>query len=220
MLSFAVVVGLLTLTPGIDTALVLRSSLTEGRRAAFSTLAGVSLGVLVWGVAAAVGISALLTASRLLYDVLRLAGAAYMIYLGAKLLWHSRAASGVDLPDAPGDIESDGRAHGAALASTHPPRLRGAFARGFLTNVLNPKVGVFYVAILPQFLPHDVPAALGGLLLALVHFVEGWAWLSLLILATQAMRSWLARPKVERWIDRVTGLVLIGFSVRVATDWS
>lgn len=90
VLSFAVVAGLLTLVPGIDTALVLRSSLTRSRTYAFSTALGISTGAMVWGVAAAVGVSALLAASELAYRALTLAGAAYMVWLGASLLWKSR----------------------------------------------------------------------------------------------------------------------------------
>lgn len=205
MLSFALVVGLLTLTPGIDTALILRSSVAEGRGPAFATLAGLSLGVLIWGVAAAVGISALLTASQLLYDLLRLAGAGYLAYLGIKFIWQARSTRGLDLADPEQQVATS-------------PRLRTSFMRGLLTNLLNPKVGVFYVAILPQFLPPDVPAAIGGLLLAFVHFVEGWAWLSLLIVATQFMRRRLQRPRVEAWIERITGGVLIAFGLRLATS--
>lgn len=208
MLAFALVVGLLTIAPGIDTALVLRSSVTEGRKAAFATLAGISSGVLVWGVAAAVGISALLTASELAYNAVRLAGAGYMIYLGLSFIWHSRTAKGID-------VAAEDKAESSRAEIT----VRAAFSRGFLTNVLNPKVGVFYIAVLPQFLPPDVPAALGGLLLAFVHFTEGWIWLSILIVAMSFMRSWLQRPKVEAWTDRMTGAVLIAFGLRVAAEW-
>lgn len=200
LLSFAVVAGLMTLVPGIDTALVLRTSITQGRSRAFAAAAGISVGVLAWGIAAALGISALLQASQIAFDVLRWAGALYVIWLGVTLILRARRGEQIDL----------------SVASTSRESIGTGFRRGFLTNLLNPKIGVFYVAMLPQFLPDDVPAALGGAALALVHVIEGMIWFSVLIVATHALRTWLSRTAVQRWIDRITGIVLIGFGIRVA----
>ena len=202
IIGFAIVAGLMTITPGLDTALVLRAAVTGGPRAGYATGAGISAGVLVWGVAAAVGVSALLNASQLAYNILRYAGAAYMICLGAKLLWNRRpGASTVANADLVGGDETTLREH---------------FMRGFLTNLLNPKIGVFYMAVLPQFLPHDTPSALAGLVLASVHVLEGLVWFTLLIVGSAVMRTQLQRPAVQAWTDRITGGVLIGFGVKVA----
>lgn len=198
VLGFAVVAGLLTLVPGIDTALVLRSSVAGGRRAGYATVAGISLGLMVWAVAAAIGVSALLAASQTAYIVLKTAGALYMIWLGVRLIRSRRTT-----------------------ATPAVPRDRGlmaSFTRGFVTNLLNPKIGVFYVAVLPQFLPADAPALTSGLVLAGVHVLEGLAWFSLLILGTHVLRARLQKPAVAAWIDRVTGGVLIGFGLKVAWD--
>lgn len=202
VVGFAIIAGLLTMTPGIDTAIVLRASVAGGPRAGYATAFGNCCGLLLWGVAAAIGVSALLTASQLAYDVLRYAGAAYMVYLGAKLIWKRR-------PGAP---------HGTDvhLAEGRATTMRTHFMRGFLTNVLNPKIGVFYVAILPQFLPHDTPGAVGGFVLASVHVVECLLWFSLIILGSAVMRAQLQRPSVQAWTDRITGGVLIGFGAKVA----
>ena len=200
VLGFAVVAGLMTLVPGIDTALVLRTAITQGRRPAFAAAAGISAGVLAWGVAAALGVSALLAASQLAFDVLRWAGAAYIVWLGVTLIAGSLRGRKVDLADVVVPRDSSWT----------------AFRRGLLTNLLNPKIGVFYVAVLPQFLPAGVPSALGGGALAMVHVIEGMAWFTLLILAAHLMRSWLGRPAVQAWIDRITGGVLIGFGIRLA----
>jgi threonine/homoserine/homoserine lactone efflux protein len=138
--AFAVVAGLLTVIPGVDTAVVLRTALTRDRRSAAATTAGILSGTLVWGVAASVGAAALLTASKAAYDVLRLAGAAYLLYLGISMLRRSfRRAT--------------------ALAPAQPASrgLGGAWLRGFGVNILNPKVGVFYVALIPQFIPPHAP---------------------------------------------------------------
>lgn len=198
--AFAVVAGLMTLVPGIDTALVLRTAITQGRAQAFAAGAGISLGVLTWGIAAAVGVSALLSASQVAFDVLRWAGAAYLVWLGGSLLVASFRREGVDLDGGPVRAES---------AWT-------GFRRGLLTNLLNPKIGAFYVALLPQFLPEGVPAGLAGAALAMVHVVEGMAWFTVLILAAHALRSWLQRRAVQQWIDRITGGVLIGFGLKLA----
>ena len=203
VVGFAVVAGLLTVTPGIDTALVLRASVTRGTSAAYATVLGISVGVLAWGVAAAVGITALLNASRLAYDALRLAGAAYLLWLGTRLLWNARTSHASD-------------ADGTAPAAPGPESPWASFRRGLLTNLLNPKIGVFYLAVLPQFLPPGDPVLVAGVALALVHVVEGLIWFSLLIWGTHMLRSWLQRPAVGTWMDRITGGVLVGFGLKVA----
>lgn len=204
IIGFAVVAGLMTLVPGIDTALVLRTAITQGRARAFAAAAGISLGVLVWGIAAALGVSALLAASQVAFTILRWAGAAYVVWLGVTLL--VKAGRGNHL--------------GVDETATAPESAWAGFRRGLLTNLLNPKIGVFYVAVLPQFMPDDVPAALAGGGLALVHVVEGMAWFTLLILATHLLRTWLSRQGVQRWIDRITGGVLIGFGIKLALSRS
>jgi threonine/homoserine/homoserine lactone efflux protein len=199
--SFALVAGLLTITPGLDTALVLRTALTTGRARAFATALGVGTGALSWGIAAAAGVSALLVASHLAYTVLRMVGAAYLIWLGARMLWQTRRPP-------------------PAVSSGVPERPVGgvgrAWARGLGTNLLNPKVGAFYVAMLPQFLPAHVAHLEMGLLLAGVHDVETIAWFTLVIGAAHLVRGWLDRPVVHRVIDRITGTVLIGFGLKLA----
>lgn len=198
--SFAIVAGLMTITPGIDTALVLRVAAARGRVAGFAAALGITSGVLVWAVAAALGVSALLAASTTAFTALKLAGAAYMIWLGGRLL--SAAVRG-----------------GAGHPERAPVTAGGAWScyrQGLLVNLLNPKVGAFYVAVLPQFLPPDVPPAPAAAALALVHNVEGLVWFALLILAVDRMRAWLARPRVARALDGLTGAVIVGFGAVLA----
>ncbi|GIF19489.1 threonine/homoserine/homoserine lactone efflux protein [Actinoplanes tereljensis] len=192
VLSFAVLGALLTITPGLDTALVLRAAVTMGRGPAFATALGVGTGALIWGAAAAVGVSALLTASEVGYTILRVAGAAYMIYLGAKMIWGAK---------------TEETAHDAPAR----PTLWSTFGRGLLTNLLNPKVGAFYVAVLPQFIPAGESPLLVGVLLALVHDLEGILWFTAIILGARALRGRLK----GRWIDVGTGSVLVGFGVKL-----
>ena len=198
--SFAVVAAVLTITPGLDTALVLRAALTRGRRHAAATALGVCTGVLVWAMAAAVGLSALLTASTTAYDVLRWGGVAYMTWLGVRLLWQAAA----------GDRRFP--ANGASVA----PTPWASYRAGLLTNLLNPKVGAFYVAVLPQFVPDGMSSAAVGALLGLVHNLQGLAWFALLITAADRARRVFARPRVQAGVEAVTGVVLIGFAVRLA----
>src|SRR4029077_10434420 len=133
LLAFTAAAGLLTITPGLDTALVLRTAAVDGGRRALLAGLGVCLGCLVWGLAVAVGLGGLLAVSRLAYDILRVVGALYLIYLGVRLLL--RPAPSLD------------------LGSADPAPSPSWFARGLLTNLLNPKVGIFYVTFLPQFIP-------------------------------------------------------------------
>ncbi|BBH65974.1 threonine transporter RhtB [Actinoplanes sp. OR16] len=200
VLSFALLGALLTITPGLDTALVLRAAITMGRGPAFATAFGIGAGALAWGAAAAVGAAALLAASSLAYTVLRVAGAAYMIFLGLKMIR--------------GALRRD-RAGDEPEVTTRTPTLWSTFGRGFLTNLLNPKVGAFYIAVIPQFLP-DGASPLGmGLLLALVHDLEGLLWFTVIILAAQSARGFLARRAVRRGVDAGTGVALLGFGVRL-----
>ena len=195
VVAFAIVAGLLTLRPGLDTALVLRAAVTNGRSYAFATALGVNSGVLVWGVGAAAGVSALLTASTAAYAVLRFVGAAYMVILGSRFLrdaWLSRRAATVEF----GSGGGDGRRPTGGIAV--------AWRRGFITNLANPKVVAFYVALLPQFIPRGSPHILVGLILATVHNVEGVAWFSLLILGIHSGRSWIMRSHVQRSLNAIT----------------
>ena len=199
VLTFAVLAGALTVTPGLDTALVLRAALTRPRREAAATAAGIVTGLFVWGAAAAAGVSALLAASDLAYDVLRYAGAAYLIWLGARLLVRALRGGAAAEPD------------GAA-----PVSMWRAARVGLATNLLNPKVGVFYVALLPQFLLSGSDPLVVGLLLAAVHAVLSVAWFAVLIGLAAVLGRWLRRPATVRTIDGVTGTALVGFGVRLA----
>lgn len=202
LLSFAAVAGLLTLVPGLDTALVLRAAVGRGRRQAFATALGIGSGTLVWGAAAAAGVSALLTASELAYTLLRGAGALYLCWMGITMV---RAA----FRPRPAVTAPSGEAPGTVFAS---------WAKGLGTNLLNPKVGVFYVAMLPQFLAPGVPHLVMGCALALVHNVEGMAWFTVIICAAGAAKAWLDRDSVRRVMDVITGTVVVGFGLKLATS--
>lgn len=198
--AYVVAAGLLTLTPGLDTALVLRTAAVEGpKRAAFAAL-GINIGCLIWGAAVALGLGALLAASTLAFNVLKWVGAAYLLWLGLNLLLKPRDRF---------EVAGGDRRGGGDLTWMR---------RGFLTNLLNPKVGVFYVSFLPQFLPEGVQAAPFIFLLAVIHVVLGSCWSATLIAATRPIAGVLQKAAVVRWLDRLTGGVFLAFGVRLALD--
>ena len=209
LLAFVVVAGLLTLVPGLDTALVLRSSLTQSRRYAWATAAGIATGAMAWGIAAAVGISALLTASEVAYRALTTAGALYMCYLGGSMIWRSLRHRKLIVPSTgPTSTDTD--------SATDSPWRGWLIGAG--TNLLNPKVGVFYIATIPQFLPADAAPLPMGAALASVHGALTLLWFGLLITAGALARRRLADPRTLTAIDRVTGLILIAFGGKLLSD--
>ncbi|MFE5094318.1 LysE family translocator [Streptomyces sp. NPDC056638] len=203
--SFALVVGLLTLTPGLDTALILRTSALGRRKRALGVVLGIQSGTLVWGALTSLGVTALLTASHVAYEALRYAGAAYLLWMGGRMIistLRGRVAEGVELPGAEAPEGAD--------------RLAAGWRQGALTNLLNPKMGVFYVAVLPQFIPAGAPHFATGLLLTGVHIVLGLLWSALLVSFAQVLRGRLQRPQARRLLDRITGTVIAGFGLRLA----
>ena len=206
LLAFTFAAGLLTVTPGLDTALVLRTAAVEGPRRGMLAGAGICLGCLAWGFAASAGLGALLAVSRGAYNVLRVAGAIYLIYLGGKMFFHRTSS----LPEHATELPDTG------LASDH--RQSRWFVRGFFTNLLNPKVGVFYVTFLPQFVPAGVNVVSFSMLLAVIHATEGMLWFLALTHATKLCSNWLRRPQVARTLDRMTGTVLFGFGLELVLD--
>jgi threonine/homoserine/homoserine lactone efflux protein len=202
LLAFSVAAGLLTLTPGLDTALVLRTAAVEGPKRAGLAAIGIGAGCLIWGAAAALGLAALLQASAMAFNILKWAGAAYLVWLGIGLLLKPRDSFDMGAAEAT-------RAGASALAWLR---------KGFLTNLLNPKVGVFYVSFLPQFLPKGVAPAPFIFLLASLHVLMGLVWFAALIAATRPIAKVLKRPAVVRWLDRATGLVFLGFGAKLALE--
>ncbi|GAB3284440.1 LysE family translocator [Parasphingorhabdus pacifica] len=205
--GFAVVAVLGVITPGLDTMLVLRHGLLAGRRGGLAAVFGVAAGCLVWGTASIAGLTALLAASDLAYNLVRVLGAAYLIWLGSTALWRTLPRNRRAAPEA---------RH--AEEAPVPVGTRSAFRAGLLTNLLNPKVGVFYISLLPQFLPSG-PAATGwGGVLVAIHVVVGLVWLSGLVWIAGRARAFLLRERVRRVLDRLTATVLVGLGVKLAAE--
>ncbi len=206
LVAFTAAAGLLTITPGLDTALVLRTAAVEGPKRALLAGAGVCIGCLSWGLLASAGLGAVFAVSRLAYDILRIVGACYLVWFGLRMIFRRHTP----LQDAKGD--SGGGAVGGRESAGR------WFARGYLTNILNPKVGVFYATFLPQFIPAGVAVVPFSVLLASIHAAEGVIWFVALTAATQQMAGFLRRTSVAAWLDRTTGAILIGFGLKLAFE--
>ena len=205
VLAFAAAAGLLTVTPGLDTALVLRTAAVEGAGEARFAAFGICTGCLIWGTAASLGLTGLLAVSKLAYNAVRIAGACYLVYLGIRMWVRKREFN----------IETDPLSDAAARSENGGHRW---LVRGLLTNVLNPKVGVFYITLLPQFIPRGGSIMTYSFLFTSIHVAEGLSWLTLLTIAVGPLRSWLRRPAVTRGLDCGTGTVLIGAGLGLALE--
>jgi threonine/homoserine/homoserine lactone efflux protein len=206
LLSFTLAAGLLTITPGLDTALVLRTAAVEGGKQALLAGVGICFGCLLWGAAASFGLGALVAVSSLAYNMLRIVGAIYLSYLGIKLF--IRAFARTSLNDMAEPVLQKHKGGDGSLW----------LRRGLLTNLLNPKIGVFYLSFLPQFIPAGVQVWSFSILLASIHAGEGLLWFLLLTNATKFFSSWLKRRRVIMAFDSAIGAVFIGFGLKLAFD--
>ncbi|MCU1491938.1 MAG: Lysine exporter protein [Acidimicrobiaceae bacterium] len=198
LLTFLPAAVLVVLLPGPDTMVVLRNLVRGGRRVAALTVGGVLSGLAVWVVTAALGVSAVLRTSHDGYLALRIVGATYLIYLGIRSL-RSR-----------GEVTDE---------SAVPIRsFRSGYPAGLLTDLLNPKVGVFFVTFLPGFVPHGDPVGPVSLLFGAIFVLLTAAYFTVLLTASGPITRWLATTRIRRRIERCTGVVLVGFGIRLALE--
>jgi len=203
MATFAIAALVLIMLPGPDQALITRNALVGGRHGGLLTMVGGVLGVAVHAGAAAVGLSALLLASATAFTVLKIVGAVYLLWLAVQMLWSATRS-----PRPPVDEQA-----GAA-----PTRRSGYLRQGFLSNALNPKVALFFVTFLPQFLSTDGGSPrLEAMLLSAAFAAIYLAWFGLYVAAVDRLGRWLRRPRVKARIEQVTGLILATVAVRLAT---
>ena len=205
---FLIAITLLTMSPGVDTIVVIRNTLRGGVWDGFITSMAICLGLFVHAIISAGGISLILLQSAVLFTTLKLAGALYLIWLGVKSLRSAfKARSQSALSQAVSSTKK--------VASASYWR---SFREGFLSNVLNPKTIVFYMAFLPQFIQPEEPAMLKSLFLAAVHFGIANIWQLVLILLVGRAAHWLAKGSVTRVIDGLIGSVMVTFGLRLALD--
>ena len=199
---FLAVSLLVIAVPGVDMALVTQQVLVHGRRTGLLAVAGIGAGSAVQATAATLGLSALLAASHTAFVVLKTAGAVYLVWLGVQALWRARAS-----------VEEPAAATRAAGGS--PWR---SFRAGLLTNLLNPKIVVFYVTFLPQFVAPGPGSVARTALLAGTFLTLAMAWLLVYTALLHRMRALLSRRAVQRRVEQVTGVVLLGLGVRLAVE--
>ncbi len=199
-LVFLGVITLLTITPGADMAMVSRSVFMGGRRHAFGTTLGIAAGCLLWALASAAGVAAVLAASETAYDALRLVGAAYLVWLGVQSLLAAR------------------RGYQAGPLDTSTGPAPSPFRQGLLTNLFNPKIALFYTTFLPQFIGPGDPVLLLSLAMAGVHIALGIVWLSAYAWLLDRAVATFRGSRLRRALDTLTGAVLVGLGIRVAAD--
>jgi RhtB (resistance to homoserine/threonine) family protein len=192
---------LIVLLPGPDTLVVVRGIVRGGRSRGLATTVGILCGLAIWVAAAAFGLAALLRASRLGFDLLRFAGAAYLIWMGVQSLLLRRSVTGAEAPTAP-----------------RRGLLGSGFTAGLLTDLLNPKVGVFFITFLPAFVPTGYPVGATSAILGAIFIVETAAYFAVLIALASRVTRWMNTPRVRRRLDAATGAVLVVFGLRLATE--
>ncbi|WP_428606066.1 LysE family translocator [Sedimenticola sp.] len=203
--AYLIAITLLTVSPGVDTLLVIRNTVRGGFRDGVLTSFAICLGLFVHAAVSAGGISFILMQSAWAFSLLKLAGAGYLIWLGGKSLYSAfRGQSGLKL-------EAGNIKHRQVSAWT-------SLREGFLSNVLNPKTVVFYMAFLPQFIQPTDPALLKSLFLAGLHFLIANIWQLVLVLMVGRAAVWLSRPRVGRYFDSLTGSIMVFFGVRLGFD--
>jgi RhtB (resistance to homoserine/threonine) family protein len=200
--AFTGVAALVILAPGPDTALVTKNALLHGRRAALATSFGVVSGLITWTLAAALGIAAVVRASETAFTVLKIVGAAYLIYLGVQALRASRRGHGAEAPASEGPT----------------PQTSRAYRQGLFSNLANPKIAAFFTGFLPQFIAPGVSVTVPFLLLGAIFVAMTLGWLCLYALMASKAGGLLTRPRVKTALDRLTGVVLIGLGLRLVTE--
>ncbi|WP_063780798.1 LysE family translocator [Nonomuraea sp. SBT364] len=199
LLAFIGACVLVAMVPGVSTAVILRQTVRSGRGSGLTATLGNETGILLWGLAAAFGLSALLLASQVAYDVMRITGAVVLVVMGAQSIWQARrGAPEPVVPPAPGR--------------------RRSYLLGLGTCLANPKAAVFAMSFLPQFVPQGQNVPLTLVTLAVVWVLVDLLWYTALIWAVAQAKDMLGRPAVRRWLERISGVVLIGLGMRLVVE--
>ncbi|PKF33900.1 LysE family translocator [Acinetobacter proteolyticus] len=195
LIPYLFAITILTITPGLDTTLIIRTATLEGKAKAFQAALGINLGCIVWGIIVACGLGALLMTSDLPFNALKWMGAVYLTWLGLNLILKPRSQ----------------------LAGLNDSTTtQNWFIKGFWGNLLNPKVGIFYISFLPQFIPQSSSPIIWTMGLVMIHVLIGLIWSIFLIAAMQSISAYLKQPKFIRYMDRITGSIFILFALKLA----
>ncbi|MBC9227878.1 LysE family translocator [bacterium SPL81] len=195
LIPYLFAITILTITPGLDTTLIIRTATIEGKTKAFQAALGINLGCIAWGGIVACGLGALLMASDFVFNALKWMGAIYLTWLGLNLILKPRSQ----------------------LAGLNDSTTtQNWFIKGFWGNLLNPKVGIFYISFLPQFIPQSSSPVIWTMGLVMIHVVIGFIWSIFLITAMQSISKFLKQPKFIQYMDRITGSIFILFALKLA----
>ena len=202
LLAFLGISALVIMTPGPDTAITIRNTLTGGRAGGVATALGVATGQAIWGLATSAGIVALHVASEPLFLPVKYAGAAYLVWLGLQSLRAAfRPAAGQ-----------------GAIAAARPLTPGSAFRQGVVSDLSNPKMAAFFTSLLPQFVPPDTASFAGLILLGLLFSLLTLSWLVFYTLAIARVGNVLRRPAIRRALEGITGAALIGLGLKLAAE--
>ena len=202
ILTFTLVASLLVMSPGPNSVLIAKTVPTSGRAAGFANILGFEVGFFIHGTLSILGISILLVQSALAFTIVKYLGAAYLCWIGFKALMAAFR----------------GREPAASVAPAKRRRtLRTAFIEGLLTNTLNPKVSMFYLAAFPQFIPAGDTSALSAFALVVIHAGINAIWFGAMVLLFSNLTERAQNPHFQRWLKGVTGAVFIGFGAKLAT---
>lgn len=207
LITFLVAITLLTLTPGLDTVLVIRNTTRGGWKDGTVSSLGICSGLFVHASLSAIGVSVILVQSAWLFQVVKLLGAAYLIWLGISSVRAGLKTKGlVALSD--------------SVLQKQPFDMKRSFREGFLSNILNPKTAIFYLAFLPQFIDPQGSAFLQSMILASIHFVIAMLWQGGLSFMVEKAKQWLSKPSTNAWLESISGGVMVALGVQLALSKS
>jgi RhtB (resistance to homoserine/threonine) family protein len=199
--TFLVLSLFVVMSPGIDTALITKRTISDGRKDGYKMALGITTGSLIHTFAAAFGLSAILMQSAVVFEIIKYAGAIYLIYLGLSS-FISRKKKKIT------SVENQ----------TYSEMKKSAFKQGLFSNVLNPKVAMFFLTFLPQFMKTGATATGQLIIMGVIYTVLSITWFFVYVFFINYLRAWLMSPKVQRIMDKTTGLILIGFGLKLALD--
>jgi threonine/homoserine/homoserine lactone efflux protein len=208
LLPFLIACTAVAAVPGQSTALIIPQSIRGGKRAGLATVLGNESGVFVWGCAAAFGFTALLAASQIAYDGMRVVGACVLVWFGVQSFRSARQMKRDEAAQEPDALDDDARTRGALWS----------YRAGLLTNLANPKAAIFAMSFLPQFVPAHAPKLMTMVLLAAVWAVYEICYYSTYVWCVQRLRTFFSKRKVRRRMEQISGTVMLGLAVRMVVE--
>jgi RhtB (resistance to homoserine/threonine) family protein len=199
---FVIMCILLIILPGPDTAIATKNTLTVGRTGGFRTIFGTCCALLIHTLAAVVGLSAIIVKSALLFSVFKYFGAVYLVFLGVKTLWALKQNK-----TAPTEMTAESKYD-----------KKSCFKQGFLTNLLNPKVAVFFLTFLPQFVDSGSPSFIPFLIMGITYTLLTAIWFLFYIYLLNQIRTFMKKPRTQMLMEGITGTILIGFGIKLALE--